>query len=129
MNTPTHRNQARREQAPDGSWVCILARSSSASQCLASLPAGATSRAVKHRTVDEIWYTLSGTGEFFCERLNNEQPFEVLPGLSFAVPVGAVFQFRNTGSADLEFLITTSPAWPGEAEGIVTTAGPWSPQI
>ena len=38
------------------------------------------------------------------------------PGVSLTIPLGAHFQFRNTGEAPLRFVIVTMPPWPGEDE-------------
>lgn len=37
-------------------------------------------------------------------------------GWSVSIPLGAHFQFCNTGVEPLEFVIVTMPPWPGEEE-------------
>jgi quercetin dioxygenase-like cupin family protein len=51
--------------APDGSEVRLLLASDRASAAHFRLAAGATSVAVRHRTVDEIWYVVEGDGEMW----------------------------------------------------------------
>ena len=46
--------------APDGTLVRVLLALDRGSLAHFELPAGAVSHAVKHRTVEEIWYFLSG---------------------------------------------------------------------
>ena len=48
--------------APDGSDVRVLLRLSGGSMAHFQLAAGAVSKAVQHRTVEEIWYVLGGRG-------------------------------------------------------------------
>ena len=45
-----------------------------------------------------------------------ERIVDVAPGVSLSIPVGARFQFRNTGDRPLRFIIVTMPPWPGEQE-------------
>jgi mannose-6-phosphate isomerase-like protein (cupin superfamily) len=58
--------------APDGSEIRLLATEAQgatrASLCEVRLPAGATSRPVFHRTVEEIWYVLEGRGRVCWDR-------------------------------------------------------------
>ena len=51
--------------APDGSDVRLLARLSGGSMAHFELAAGKVSAAVTHRTVEEIWYVLAGSGEMW----------------------------------------------------------------
>ena len=46
------------------------------------------------------------------------------PGVSFDIPTGARFQFRNTGPNPLSVLIATMPPWPGNNEA-TPIPGPW----
>ena len=45
-----------------------------------------------------------------------ERIVDVAPGVSLSIPVGSRFQFRNTGTRPLRFIIVTMPPWPGEQE-------------
>ena len=49
--------------APDGSEIRLLPQTTGGSMVHCTLPPGAVSLAVTHRTVDELWYVLSGEGE------------------------------------------------------------------
>jgi len=50
---------------------------------------------------------------------------ELYPGLSLSIPIGTVFQFRNTSEEDpLEAVAVTMPPWPGEAEAMIVP-GKW----
>ncbi len=113
------------EDAPDGSRVTPLVRSERGSLCLGTLPPGAVSKTVAHRTVEELWFIRDGSGLFFCEAINAGAPFPVQPGHSFAVPPRSAFQFRNTGDIDLEFVITTMPPWPGPQEAYRPGVSMW----
>lgn len=48
--------------APDGSEVRVLCGLSRGGLAVFSLRSGSVSKAVTHRTVEEIWYVLSGRG-------------------------------------------------------------------
>ena len=80
--------------------------------CHCTLASGKTSRAVKHQTVREIWYFLSGKGEIWQDRqsIHETKPFK--SGDSFTIPLGNSFQFRNTGKENLTILIVTIPKGP-----------------
>ncbi|MFH0730303.1 MAG: cupin domain-containing protein [Pseudomonadota bacterium] len=104
--------------SPDGSEIRCLPVMKGGGICHCTLPAGKTSSAVKHKTVEEIWYFLEGKGEVW--RLHNDHTkiVEVGPGISLTIPVGTHFQFRNTGSDPLRFVIATMPPWPGADEAV-----------
>jgi mannose-6-phosphate isomerase-like protein (cupin superfamily) len=89
------------------------------------LPPGATSRAVRNRTVEEIWHFLEGRGQVWRQRGEREEVVDVSPGTGLTIPAGAHFQFRNTGAAPLRLVIATMPPWPGAHESEDVT-GPWS---
>ena len=80
---------------------------------------------VRHRTVEEVWYILSGEGEVWRRRGDEEEVLPLAPGISLTIPLGADFQFRAIGAAPLEFIIATSPPWPGEDEAILLETGRW----
>jgi mannose-6-phosphate isomerase-like protein (cupin superfamily) len=85
------------------------------------LPAGGVSLAVRHRTVEEIWYVISGVGEMWRSRDGDAQITPLTAGTSLTIPVGAAFQFRCLGSEPL-----ASVAWPGPEEAEMTD-GIWVP--
>lgn len=102
--------------APDGSEVRLLAHASRGSMAQFTLPAGAVSKAVAHRTVEEVWLVLSGEGRMWRKLGAEEETVPLRPGVSIAIPVGASFQFRNDGEAPLECAGVTMPPWPGMDE-------------
>jgi mannose-6-phosphate isomerase-like protein (cupin superfamily) len=79
-----------------------------------SLEPGALSKAVMHRTVEEIWYVAAGQGRLWRKHGEAEQIVDLAPGLSLTIPVGTRFQFRNDGAVALQVVAVTMPPWPGE---------------
>jgi len=104
------------ELTPDGSELRLLPNLKGGGMCHCTLPVGKTSRAVKHKTVEEIWYFLEGTGEVWRKQDGHEEVIKVGPGVSLTIPLGTYFQFRNIGKEPLRFIIVTMPPWPGPAE-------------
>lgn len=118
---------ARIEPAPDGSYVRVLLRLERGSMTRTELAPGATSRAVVHRTVEEIWLFLSGRGELWRRQGEHEDVVAIGPGLCVTIPIGTMFQLRATSDAEpLCAIVATMPPWPGEGDAIVV-AGKWSP--
>ncbi len=105
-----------RVEAPDGSQVDILAKSERVSMARFSLACGLVSKAVRHRTVEELWYFIAGNGEMWRSNGGHEDIVEVTPGLSLSIPVGTAFQFKSTGPGTLEAIGVTMPPWPGADE-------------
>jgi mannose-6-phosphate isomerase-like protein (cupin superfamily) len=118
------RPAARDVVAPDGSDVRILLRLAGGSMAHFELAAGRTSGAVAHRTVDEIWYMLSGRGQMWRRQDDREQTTELSPGTCLSIPAGTHFQFRCTGDGPLAAVAVTMPPWPGEGEAF-GVPGPW----
>lgn len=114
--------------APDGSDVRILLGLKGGGMAHFSLGPGETSRAVTHRTVEEIWFFVSGQGEMWRKQGGNEQVVEVYPGVCITIPLGTHFQFRCTGQDPLEAIGITMPPWPGEGEAVLLE-GPWQPTV
>jgi mannose-6-phosphate isomerase-like protein (cupin superfamily) len=112
--------------APDGSEVRLLAAGTRGGLAHGLLPAGTTSHAHVHKTVDEIWYFLGGTGEVWLQTGTEEQIVETYPGVSLLIPRGTAFQFRSTGSEPLLFLVATMPPWPAKEEAS-PLRGMWAP--
>jgi mannose-6-phosphate isomerase-like protein (cupin superfamily)/heme-degrading monooxygenase HmoA len=114
--------------APDGSDVRILLRAERGSTAHFELGPGKTSIAVRHRTVEEVWYFLSGRGEMWRRTPEGEERIdEVTPGVSIDIPVGTAFQFRTLGDEPLSALGTTMPPWPNDDAEAIPVAGPWQP--
>ncbi|MBN1137744.1 MAG: cupin domain-containing protein [Anaerolineae bacterium] len=114
--------------APDGSDVRVLLALERGSMAHLELAPGQTSLAVAHRTVDEIWFFLSGRGEMWRRLGDHEQVVPVDPGVCLTIPVGAHFQFRSVGSQPLAALGVTMPPWPGEGEAY-PVEGKWLPTV
>ena len=110
--------------APDGSDVRVLARTERGSMAHFELAPGRASAAIRHRTVDEIWFVLSGRGEIWRKQGGREDIVALDPGVSVTIPVGTHFQFRASGDTALEAVGVTMPPWPGEAEA-VPVPGKW----
>jgi mannose-6-phosphate isomerase-like protein (cupin superfamily) len=102
--------------APDGTAVRLLLSLDGGSFAHFELAAGAVSNAVAHRTVEEIWYFVSGSGEVWRRQGGNESVVAVHAGVCLTIPPGAHFQFRADPAAPLAFVAATMPPWPGEGE-------------
>lgn len=104
--------------APDGSEIRELVAVRGGSMVHCTLPPGAISMAVKHLTVEEVWYVTSGRGQVWRKSEIGASVVDVEPGLSLSIETGTYFQFRNTGDDDLCLIIVTMPPWPGEQEAV-----------
>ncbi len=112
--------------APDGSLVRALLALPGGSMAHFTLPAGATSVAVTHRTVEEIWLFLTGRGEMWRAQDGRETITPVGTGVCVTIPRGTRFQFRALGDEPLAAVAVTMPPWPGGDEAVVVP-GPWTP--
>lgn len=127
--------------APDGSAVHLLLDGRhGATRCSVVevvLPAGAISRPVRHRTVEEVWYVLAGSGAVWRCPPDADPPeapaVAVAPGDALVIPTGWAFQFRADAdsAAPLCFLCITMPPWPGmdEAEPARQPGGLGAPTL
>lgn len=102
--------------APDGSEVRVLCAAARGSMALFTLGPGMVSRAVVHRSVEEIWYIVRGSGRMWRRDARREEIVALGPGLSLAIPAGTRFQFRCDGDAPIEAVGVTMPPWPGPGE-------------
>jgi mannose-6-phosphate isomerase-like protein (cupin superfamily) len=114
--------------APDGSEVRILLRLSGGSMAHFRLAPGEVSIAVTHRTVEELWFILSGAGEMWRRDAGREEVTPLAPGTSLSIPLGTAFQFRCVGDQPLCAVAITMPPWPG-AEEAVAVEGRWTPRL
>jgi mannose-6-phosphate isomerase-like protein (cupin superfamily) len=114
--------------APDGSEVRVLSQLSRGGLALFSLPPNAVSKAVAHRTVEEIWYILSGSGRMWRKLGEYEEVVELSPGISLTIPTGTHFQFRCDGHEPLNIIGATMPPWPGQSEAVFVDR-PWQPTM
>ena len=110
--------------APDGSDIRLLSETSRGSMVHCSLSPGEVSVPVAHRTVEEVWYFLEGTGQVWRKQGDEDRVVDVAPGGSLSIPVGTHFQFRATSDRPLRFVIVTMPPWPGHDEAY-PVAGYW----
>ena len=124
MTLPRDRDVA----APDGSDVRVLLALAGGGMAHFQLPAGQVSRAVRHLTVEEIWYVLTGTGEMWRSVDCQQDVVRLAPGVCLTIPVGVSFQFRCIGDEPLTAVAVTMPPWPGDEEAEQVT-GTWAPTI
>jgi mannose-6-phosphate isomerase-like protein (cupin superfamily) len=92
------------------------------------LSAGKISRTTEHRTVEEIWYVISGAGEMWRAQQGPGEVVQLFPGLSLTIPVGSQFQFRAGERGPLNVIGVTIPRWPGPEEAQFRK-GPWEPNL
>jgi len=110
--------------APDGSDVRLLLQLRAGGMAHFELAAGKTSRAVAHRTVEEIWYCVSGHGEMWRRQGAREDVVALERGVCLTIPLGTHFQFRSLGPEPLAAVAITMPPWPGDGEAYEVT-GKW----
>jgi mannose-6-phosphate isomerase-like protein (cupin superfamily) len=123
-----HLPRARDAIAPDGSDVRLLSGLAGGSMAHFELGPGLVSKAVTHRTVEEIWFFLSGRGQMWRQQNGQSAIVDVHPGVSLTIPVGTHFQFRSFGDAPLAAIGITMPPWPGDDEAILVS-GAWLPTV
>ena len=114
--------------APDGAKVRLLPALAAGGMAHFELAPGKTSRPVAHRTVEEIWYFLGGSGEMWRKQDGREEVVTLEPGVSITIPLGTHFQFRVTGGEPLAAVAVTMPPWPGQDEAN-PVEGRWRPTV
>jgi mannose-6-phosphate isomerase-like protein (cupin superfamily) len=102
--------------ATDGSDVRILLGLAGGGMAHFELAPGQTSIAVAHRTVEEIWFFLSGRGEMWRKQDSREEVIVAERGVCITIPLGTDFQFRSLGEEPLTAVAVTMPPWPGDGE-------------
>lgn len=110
--------------APDGAEIRVLLDRLQGVDRLSLAEAlvkpGERTACVSHKTIEEFWYILKGTGVF--HRLtpdgSQEETAAVAPGDALLIPTGYRFYVENTGEGDLIFLCVGTPPWPGPDEAI-----------
>jgi mannose-6-phosphate isomerase-like protein (cupin superfamily) len=112
--------------APDGSEIRLLVSGRGGSMVHCVVRPGQVTLAVRHRSVEELWFCVSGTGQLWRSWAGEEEIVELVEGVALSIPVGAAFQFRATGNEPLQVVITTLPAWPGPDEADAVN-GLWEP--
>jgi len=118
--------KARDVVAIDGSDVRILLGLAGGTMAHFQLAPGATSSAVTHRTVEEIWFFLSGRGEMWLKQEGREEIVPLERDVCLAIPLGTDFQYRSFGVEPLAAVSITMPPWPGDGEAVVVR-GKWEP--
>lgn len=115
----------RTEVAPDGSDVRVLLGLAAGRMAHFTLDAGRTSTAVTHRTVEEIWFVVSGRGEMWRKQGERDEIVTLEPGVCVTIPLGTHFQFRASDAQPVSAIGVTMPPWP-EAGDAVGVPGPWA---
>jgi len=110
--------------APDGSDVRVLLGLAGGGMAHFELAAGQVARAVTHRTVEEVWYVVSGRGEMWRWQGEREETVGLEPGVCLTIPLGTHFQFRASPGEGVCAVAITMPPWPGEGEAVFVE-GPW----
>jgi mannose-6-phosphate isomerase-like protein (cupin superfamily) len=87
--------------APDGSTVRVLLAAAGGSMARFELEPGSTSTAVRHRTVEELWYVISGHGEMWRSRDGAQAVHPLSRGTCLGITPGTAFQFRARGDETL----------------------------
>jgi mannose-6-phosphate isomerase-like protein (cupin superfamily) len=111
-------------QAPDGSDARVLLSLPRGSMAHFTLAPGNVSKAVAHRTVEEIWYVLGGAGEMWRSQAGREEITRLVPGMCLTIPCGTAFQFRAAPETTLTVVAITMPPWPGADEAFIVN-GRW----
>ena len=120
--------KARDVVATDGCDVRILLGLAGGTMAHFQLAPGATSSAVTHRTVEEIWFFLSGRGEMWLKQEGREEVVPLERDVCLTIPLGTDFQFRSLGVEPLAAVSITMPPWPGDGEAVVVR-GKWEPTV
>ena len=114
--------------APDGSDVRLLLGLAGGGMAHFELGPNKVSKAVAHKTVEEIWYFLSGRGQMWRKQNDKTEIVDVFPGVCITIPLGTHFQFRSFGFEPLSAIGVTMPPWPGDSEPIMVE-GPWPSKL
>ena len=85
--------------APDGSEVRVLLGLQGGGMAHFQLAPGQVSAAVTHRSVEEIWFVVSGAGQMWRRQGQREEVTELVPGLCLTIPLGTAFQFRAAATS------------------------------
>ncbi len=114
--------------APDGSSVRVLLGLAAGGMAHFELGPEQVSKAVMHRTVEELWFFLTGEGQMWRKQGGREAVDDVSAGLCLTIPQGTHFQFRSLGQQALTAVGVTMPPWPGEGEA-VAVEGIWKSTV
>jgi mannose-6-phosphate isomerase-like protein (cupin superfamily) len=114
--------------APDGSEVRLLLQLPRGSMAHFTLAPRQVSKAVAHRTIEEIWYFVAGRGRMWRRQKGRSEIVEVSAGTAITIPTGTHFQFRAEGDEPLAAIGATMPPWPG-ADEAYEVEGVWEPTV
>jgi mannose-6-phosphate isomerase-like protein (cupin superfamily) len=114
--------------APDGSEVRILHRMTGGSMAHFRLQPGVVAKAVRHRTVEEMWFVVAGRGEMWRLQDGREEVVPLVFGTALTIPLGTAFQFRAAKTEPLDIVGYTTPPWPGDDEAFFVD-GKWVPTV
>lgn len=105
---------------PNGSQIRLLVSGALGGLAHCELPPGKSSGAVTHRSVEELWYVLEGSGEIWRAAPDQErgEVHALRAGDSLRIRPNTTFQFRTTGDRPLKLLIATMPPWPAPDETV-----------
>lgn len=102
--------------APDGSGARVLLASARGSMAHFELAPGRVSRAIRHRTIEEIWYIVGGAGPMWRRLGQAESVVDLVPGTCLTIRTGTHFQFRADGPEPLAAIGVSMPPWPVDDE-------------
>ena len=111
-------------RAPDGSDVRALLAMHAGSMAHFALAPGSISAAVRHRSVDEIWYVIAGRGDMWRQDDAAERVVALRAGCCLTIPAGTSFQFRSSGPESLTVVAITMPPWPVAGDAELVTGNP-----
>jgi mannose-6-phosphate isomerase-like protein (cupin superfamily) len=114
--------------APDGCEVRVLLGLTGGGMAHFTLAPGECSVAVRHRTVEEIWFVLGGRGEMWRSDGSRTEIIDLNTGTCATIPLGTAFQLRASERDVLRAVAVTMPPWPGADEAI-RAVGPWLPTV
>ncbi|WP_131781519.1 cupin [Legionella gresilensis] len=110
--------------SPAGAEVRLLMNNHLGGMAHCTLRAGTISKAVRHKTVSEIWHIISGKGAIWRKEDDQETITSLSAGISIDIPLGTDFQYRSDEDA-LIFICITMPPWPGSDEVKCVSKGAW----
>lgn len=114
--------------APDGMDVFLLTEGERGGMAQFRLPAGQVARAIRHHTIEELWFILEGEGEVWFDDGTGRDPLPLRPGVALRVPPRTPFQVRAGAGAELRAVGATMPPWPGDQEAEIVS-GAWPPTV
>lgn len=112
--------------SPAGAEVRLLMKNQYGGMAHCTLKANTISKAVRHKTVSEFWYVLSGKGQIWRKTHDTESITDLTPAISIDIPLGTDFQYRSSDD-DLVFVCITMPPWSGADEAEYVDQGAWQP--